>query len=919
MKKNLLGILLISSLFGGLNATVLADSSEMSTEISNSSALVESTTSDDSQKEVMTATTPSSSAEELKETKIVESVHPFSPEKFGVINESSDFFYDSLDDAKNETNKKDVSLILNKLVKLTERFVSERQEFYSFVDSSNQTGVINAKHINRVESKSFVTFSKKSQSNHYVVYKDFNLNDRRSDDEITNKTYAIQEEVTINEKTYLSLFDESKNFVGFVEKNLVIESANPQGEYQSIPQYVNINQANKDTYQNFSFDKKNNTTNLMNQTLYAKGLYYHSNGQIYLSLFTNENKWVGYIEQSHVRKADGSQGNYHNYGKFVNLTKKNYDIWRNFSWKSKAKASQYMNQTLYAKGIYYHFNGNRYLSLYDNKDNWVGYINEKGATFAEGSQGNYYSYNKYVTIKSKNYDFWNNFNWVNRGHSSTVVGNTYKARAIYYHFNGNKYLSVYDNQGKWLGYINQNAVSVANGPEGSYQSFKKYVSVTTSNYTIWQNFNWKPKNSTKNYRNQTLHAKGIYRHYNGENYYSLYNNKDQWLGYVNKNGVTLADGRQGIYHSYWKKVTFSTSNFPIWRDFSWKKQNTSFKVSGKTLMARGIYYHFNGSSYYSVYNGNTWIGYINTDAAQNYDMNKLIPNQDSLLAVHQIVQQKILDSVNRPSQIIDTVLSMSTISRSQIKYRDNHFVVSLSGRGLGIDNVKLTPKEIAPAVNYWLLPANQIQGAIPKLKSGQKYVALTFDDGPNPNTTPQLLNILKNKKVKASFFMVGNGVDAYPNVAKRVSDAGHQVGSHSYAHPQLTSLSTSQIQSEMRRTDKAIYYATGKLPKTYRPPYGSVNRYVANIVAKPAIMWSIDTRDWESRNPYMINNVVSNNIHNGAIILMHDIHQPTINSVSTMIDNLKNQGYQFVTIDELFEMQERPLNGYFSQSRSIRY
>ncbi|HCM90283.1 MAG TPA: hypothetical protein DIS85_10330 [Vagococcus sp.] len=594
-------------------------------------------------------------------------------------------------------------------------------------------------------------------------------------------------------------------------------------------------------------------------------------------------------------------------------------MWNNFNWTPKSKSDKHMKQTLLAKGIYNNFNGERYLSVYNNENRWLGYINEKATSLADGQQGTYHSYDKYITIKSKNYDLWNSFSWNQRGHSSTYYGNTYKARGIYYHFNGNKYLSVYDNKGKWMGYLNETGASVKNSPEGSYQKFNKYVSITTSNYDLWQNFNWKKKNTTGNYRNQTTYAKGMYKHYNGSTYYSLFNNKNQWLGYVNKNGVSLAEGPQGIYHSLWEDTTFSYSNYSVWRDFNWSKQNTTDTVKGKTLTARGIYYHYNGSSYYTIYNKNKWIGYINTDAAQNYDMNKLIPNTESLLAVHQIVCQKILDTSSKPSNIIDKVLNMSVISRSQIKFKDNHFVVSLKGRGLGVEEVKLTPKEIAPAVNYHLLPEKQIKGAIPKLNKNKKYVALTFDDGPNPITTPQLLNILKSKNVKASFFMVGNGVNAYPNVAKRVSNEGHQIGSHSYSHPQLTSLSSSQVQSQMRQTDKAIYYATGKLPKTFRPPYGAINYNVSTLVSKPAIMWSIDTRDWESRNPYMINSVVNNNIHNGAIILLHDIHQPSVNSVSEMIDNLRRKGYTFVTIDELYEMQERPLHGYYSQTNSIKY
>ncbi|MFY8331283.1 polysaccharide deacetylase family protein [Vagococcus carniphilus] len=922
MKKNWFSFLIVGSMLGIMGTIALAeDSSDVVSSNIISSSDIQSITSSSTSEEVMTAssaeTTKNTEEMPLKNLQTIDSIQHFYPEQYGVLSKGETFYYETAEDAKDGTNPKEIDNLTSRLVKIVDLYTLDNQSIYHFFSDSDQEGFIEINKIDRTESKKFVTITDKTPN--IAVYKDMKLEDKVDESLVKNKTLKVQEEFTINEDTYFSLVGTENKIIGFINKKEASETENAQGAYQSLGSYLNISEKNKDVYQNFEFDKKNNTSNLLNQTFLAKGIYYHSNGENYLSVFNQKNKWIGYINQKDVNLTPNKQGNYQAYGKYVTLTKKNYDIWGNFAWKSKAKAGKYANQTLIAKGIYYHFNGEKYLSLYDNKDNWLGYINANGTTIAEGAQGSYYSYNKFVTIKSKNYDFWNSFKWSKRGSSSSVVNQTFKARGIYYHFNGSKYLSVYDNKGKWLGYINQNAASVAKGPQGSYQNFNKYVSVTTSNYSIWQNFDWKKKSSTKNYRNQTLHAKGIYRHYNGEAYYSLYNNKKQWLGYVNKNGVSLAEGRQGIYHSYWKNVTFSSSNYPVWRDFNWKKQNTSFKVSGKTLMARGIYYHFNGSSYYTIYNGNTWVGYINVNAAQNYDMNKLIPNTESLLAVHQITQQKILDSTNRPSSIIDKVLSMPTISRNQITFRDNHFVISLKGRGLGMDSVKLTAKEIAPGVNYRLLPADQIKGAIPKLKGNQKYIALTFDDGPNPYTTPQLLNILKQKKVKASFFMVGNAVNANPYVAKRVANEGHQIGSHSYSHPQLTGLSTSQIQQEMRATDKAIYYATGKLPKTFRPPYGAINRYVSNVVSKPAIMWSIDTRDWESRNPYMINNVVNNNHHSGAIILLHDIHQPSVNSVSQMIDNLRQKGYQFVTIDELYEMGERPLNGYFSQYRSVRY
>lgn len=921
MNKHWVRLICVGTLLSLSSVNTLATSSTSTTNSSTTKITQETTEFENSSSETSSTTsinksTNSSTNEDILKKSLEQTT--LSPKKYGVLSRESISYFESSEDIENNQNAKDSQTLSNQILELNQKIeTSTKGIYYQFEASNGTIGFISQTDIQRTETNNYGTIS--SSTSATIVFKDTKLNETINSALVQQKTFKIQEETTLKDTTFVSIFNSQNEFIGFINKSEVSLSEHPQGSYQSVEKYINITNNNQDIYQNFNFEKKNNTSNFLNKTLLAKGIYYHSNGENYLSVFDKDQKWVGYINQKDTIKSDGRQGNYVEYGKYISLTKKNYDLWNNFSWTPKSKSDQYMKQTLIAKGVYNHFNGERYLSVYTNDDHWIGYINEKATTLADGQQGIYHSFNKYITIKSKNYDLWNNFSWSQRGHSSAYYGNTYKARGIYYHFNGNKYLSVYDNKGKWMGYLNETGTNVTNSPEGTYQKLNKYVSITTSNYDLWQNFNWKKKSSTGNYRNQTTYAKGVYNHYNGSTYYSLFNNKNQWLGYVNKNGLSLAEGSQGIYHSLWEDVTFSDSNYPVWRDFNWSKQNKTDTVKGKTLTARGIYYHYNGSSYYTIYNKNKWIGYINTDAAQNYDMNKLIPNTESLLAVHQIVCQKTLDVSSKPSSIIDKVLSMPSISRSQIKFKDNHFVVSLKNRGLGMEEVKLTPREIAPAVNYHLLPEKQITGAIPKLNKNKKYVALTFDDGPNPRTTPQLLNILKSKNVKASFFMVGNSVNAHPNVAKRVSNEGHQIGSHSYSHPQLTSLSSYQVQSQMRQTDKAIYYATGKLPKTFRPPYGAINYNVSNLVAKPAIMWSIDTRDWESRNPYMINSVVNNNIHNGAIILLHDIHQPSVNSVSDMIDNLKRKGYNFVTIDELYEMQERPLHGYFSQTSSLKY
>lgn len=835
---------------------------------------------------------------------------------YGTLSPRESLYYSSAEDAKNSINPIDGSSYLDKILKVEQEFKFDTNKVvFAATTGDNQTLFIHSTQLVRNESNNFITLTSGKKA---TIYNNHSLNESIDIDTLINRTYQIQEEVTIKNKVFLSLLDSQDNLVGFIEKGTFSETKNKQGIYTNFNRFINITTQNQNIYSNFEWKNKYNSTNFINNTFLAKGVYYHQNGENYLSLYDSKDIWIGYINEKFITESNTRFGNSFDYNQFVTITSNNYDIYSDLNWNKKISSKDVINHTFTAKELYNHFNGNQYLAIYDINNQLYGYINQSATTKADGPQGIYHNFNKYVTVKSKNYQFYNNFQWGFRSNSSSYFENTYQARGIYYHQNGQSYLSVYDSKGKWLGYINKNAMTISESPQGAYKALDKYATVTSNNYDIWQNFSWKKKTHSKHYTKQTLFVKGKYHHFNGGIYYSIFNNKNQWIGYINNNAMTLADGAQGIHHSYGKNVTFS-SNYPVWRDFDWKVQNTNVNVKGKTFLAKGVYYHYNGSSYYSIYNGNTWIGYINSNAAQNYDMNKLIPDTESLLAVTHIVRQKILDTSNNPRSVIDRVLAMPTVNRNQITYRDNYFVVNLKGKNVGTDEVKLTTKEIVPAVNYKLLPADDIKGAIPKLNNNKKYVALTFDDGPSPITTPQLLNILKQKNVKASFFMLGNGVNANPSVAKRVANEGHQIASHSYSHPQLTSLSSFQVEKQMRDADKAIYFATGQLPSTFRPPYGAINRSVSNTVSKPAIMWSIDTRDWESRNPTAINNIVNQNIHNGAIILLHDIHQPSVNSVPQMIDNLRRKGYEFVTIDELLEMNQRPLHGYFNRTSNVKY
>ena len=191
--------------------------------------------------------------------------------------------------------------------------------------------------------------------------------------------------------------------------------------------------------------------------------------------------------------------------------------------------------------------------------------------------------------------------------------------------------------------------------------------------------------------------------------------------------------------------------------------------------------------------------------------------------------------------------------------------------------------------------------APPAASSGNKVIALTFDDGPGPYTA-QLLDILDQHGAKATFFLIGSKVSSQANVVRSIHARGHQLGNHSWSHPELPKLPVGQIAGEIDRTNDAIKQATGVTPTVMRPPYGAVNSAVLEqlrLRGMSSILWSVDTRDWADRNSEIVCSRAVAGAHPGAIILMHDIHQTSVGAVPCILSALKQQGYSFVTVQGL--------------------
>jgi hypothetical protein len=307
-----------------------------------------------------------------------------------------------------------------------------------------------------------------------------------------------------------------------------------------------------------------------------------------------------------------SQGEAIKDNRYATITKDNYNIWQNFSWKKKADSKTYLGQTFQIRYRYEHSNGHTYYSLYNNKGTWVGYIDAGGTKTATIPQGSWRAKEQFVKFREQGTVYRD----INFKTTATVTGamlnNLYKVTGTYQHFNGTVYDSVYDLNGKWIGYIETTKLS-KQGNQGPAISDGRYTTITKDNYSIWQNFGWKLRASSSSYLHQTLKIKYRYEHLNGDVYFSVYDNKDHWVGYINAKGTKVADNAAGAVLSSGQYGTIRSANYPIWQNFSWKERNQSANLYGQTVQVKRYYHHFNGSTYYSMYdNQGNWLGYMNS-------------------------------------------------------------------------------------------------------------------------------------------------------------------------------------------------------------------------------------------------------------------------------------------------------------------
>jgi peptidoglycan-N-acetylglucosamine deacetylase len=187
------------------------------------------------------------------------------------------------------------------------------------------------------------------------------------------------------------------------------------------------------------------------------------------------------------------------------------------------------------------------------------------------------------------------------------------------------------------------------------------------------------------------------------------------------------------------------------------------------------------------------------------------------------------------------------------------------------------------------------------------YIAITYDDGPHPQNTPRLLDMLRARNIKATFYVIGQSVDLYPQIVRRTVAEGHEIGNHTQTHRLLSKLSDSEVRSELSRCRDAIGRAAGVQPRTMRPPYGGLVQRQREIVhaefGYPTILWSVDPLDWKRPGPSVVTSRILSGTGAGGIVLAHDLHAQTVDAMPATLDGLLRRGFQFVTVSQLLAMQ----------------
>ena len=287
---------------------------------------------------------------------------------------------------------------------------------------------------------------------------------------------------------------------------------------------------------------------------------------------------------------------------------------------------------------------------------------------------------------------------------------------------------------------------------------------------------------------------------------------------------------------------------------------------------------------------------------------QLIKELTSFLQDKKLEQEKV-------DQIVKG-FSDQDLSAWNFDYKDSQIILYPSHAVENLDEIALPVSSFFEVIqsSYLLDKDAELYKAYYE-KKNRKVVALTFDDGPNPATTNQALDTLSKYGIKATFFVLGKNVSGNEEILKRMKSDGHVIGNHSWSHPVLSKLSLDEAKKQITDTEDALTKVLGSSSKLMRPPYGAITDDIRNSLDLSFIMWDVDSLDWKSKNEASILTEIQREVKNGSIILMHDIHAETVNALPKVIDYLKGQGYDFVTVPDLLDSRLQAHQLYYDRDQ----
>ena len=305
----------------------------------------------------------------------------------------------------------------------------------------------------------------------------------------------------------------------------------------------------------------------------------------------------------------------------------------------------------------------------------------------------------------------------------------------------------------------------------------------------------------------------------------------------------------------------------------------------------------------------------NESVSYNFDMiTKKQMNENDVLRRNYIKHLQSLDSKVDKKLLTRGQLNQFILSKDQVQFYFNkdlkqNITIKYSEHK---DYIALADKNIPSLyMQDRVIPTPQ-----PEVDPNQKMIAFTFDDGPASANTYAIMEEIEKYNGRATFFMLGQNVGYYPDVVKDVYARGHEVATHSYTHSMgiaaTGTFSAQEVSDELYNTCDEIYKLTGYEPKYFRPPYGAINDNVLNECGMDIVKWDIDSLDWSNHNPTEMTNIIVENAKIGyVVILMHDIHNETVDGVKQSLAQLHDLGYQFVTIDTLMKHEKEYLTNFY--------